>query len=812
MVDVVLALMLILGIGFLGTWVAAKFRVPHSVFLVVFGVAAGMLIRGHAASSGGFVLYLTHSFPELVLYVLLPPLIFESAYHLDYDQLKRELYPLGVLSVVALIVSTLLVGYGLHWIFHLELLPSLVFGALISATDPVAVVALFKEVGAPARLNTLIEGESLLNDGTAIVLYRALLAATAARYVGGNLLLQGGLQFLAVSFGGAAVGLLAGWITSVLLQLTSKFTASQLGVTVISAYLSFIVADHYLGASGVISTLVLGLYLGRRARLELNREAYEGMRYIWEFLSLSANTLVFLAVGLAVDPSLLLGNISVIPLTVGIVYLARAFSVFTTIPAVNALRLARPISLTYQTVLFWGGLRGGLALGLVLLLPEGFPHKQLFVALAIAVVLSTLLINALTTKTALRILKLDRLDQAEENFYEKTLELAQKSAFEPLLSAASSGSLSPTLVEDQRSRAIALLTGDRKPHPGRREDDRDTSRFSVSSLLLNERRHYDLRLQDGILSREAYVELNQLVATRFEAFTQNGLDGLKQFRFELGSVHDNSLLQGLLRKLGRHHSGRLLRRLTVRLEVLLHLKFALEEAVAAPHSAPVDALAGKWLQDVDQELQNFYRAYPHYGTAVQSFFIADTIRARSRKLIQQLFDASIISGAVRAKAENQVRVAHELAASEAGLLMRPTRAYLVGRVPIFKELPKIAIKKIAEFSKIVLLEPGDIVFREGEAGHSFFLVAAGLLEIKHARIASSESLPHLFTGDFFGEMSLLFSQPRLATITAIMTTELLELDQRTFEFILSEYPSLKAGICETAMKRMNELQLGTPRP
>ena len=137
------------------------------------------------------------------MFVLLPPLIFEAAYGLDFDQLRRELLPLTALSIVALVMSTALIGYGLHWVFRLKLLPSLVFGGLISATDPVAVVALFKEVGAPRRLNTLVEGESLLNDGTAIVLFRVLLAAAAAAQLGQGLIVRGALQFIEVALGGA---------------------------------------------------------------------------------------------------------------------------------------------------------------------------------------------------------------------------------------------------------------------------------------------------------------------------------------------------------------------------------------------------------------------------------------------------------------------------------------------------------------------------------------------------------------------------------------------------------------------------------
>ena len=799
MATIVVALMSILAIGFLGTWAASRLRLPHSVFLVILGVAAGMSIRGHAGATGISIGHLTDLFPDLVVFVLLPPLIFEAAYGLDFDQLRRELLPLTALSIVALVMSTALIGYGLHWVFRLELLPSLVFGALISATDPVAVVALFKEVGAPRRLNTLVEGESLLNDGTAIVLFRVLLAATAASQLGQGLIVRGVLQFIEVALGGALVGLGMAGMMSLLLKLTSRSAASQLGVTVVAAYLSFIIADRYLGVSGVISTLVVGLYLGRRARLELNRDALEGMRHVWQFLALSANVVVFVAVGLAADPALIRSNIAVIPTTVGIAYLARALSVFITIPAVNALRLSAPISIAYQVVLFWGGLRGGLALGLVLLLPEGFPHKHLFAVLAIAVVTATLLINALTTKGVLRVLKLDQLEPADRRIYVDALDLAQGAAFEQLSRAADTGSLSRALVEQQRTSAHEALGAAHATGEGSRHDP--DVRFSVSSLLLHERRAYDLRLADGVLSKDAYLELQQLVTRRLDVFHREGLEGLTGFAFGLGGPAPHSgagtfLTRYLLSKIG----GRL-HRLTIRLEVLLHLKLALEDMAPSSPTAPASGLVRQWLVEADRELQTFFRAYPHYGAAVQASFIADAIKARSRTVIEQLFEASIISGVVRAKAERQIAAIHAQGVAGARDLLTPTRAYLVGRVPMFQALPASALQKIADFSTSVGVEPGRVVVREGAEGHSFFLVTAGLLEVQRSGERPEEGHPRLFAGDFFGEMSLLFNQPRNATVIAVMATELLELGQSTFEFILKEYPLVRAQIYQTAQAR-----------
>jgi hypothetical protein len=280
------------------------------------------------------------------------------------------------------------------------------------------------------------------------------------------------------------------------------------------------------------------------------------------------------------------------------------------------------------------------------------------------------------------------------------------------------------------------------------------------------------------------------------------LQGLRHFRLEIDVPREAGRIRELWRKVARRNSpSAILGRLTIHLEVLLHFAFVTEEMLASPLPEGIRPLAEEWSQGARQALQDFYRAYPHYSAAVQSFFIANTIRARSSKAVQQLFDATIISGAVRSKASRKIEAAHRQAEIEAKGLLRPTRAYLVSRVPMFKNLPKLTIKKIAEFSKVVLLEPGSAVFAEGDEGHSFFIVAAGLLEVSHSRLASHEGRPRLFTGDFFGELSLLFDQPRAATVRALMTTELLELDQKTFEFILMEYPSLKKSIYEAAQAR-----------
>ncbi len=408
MSEIVFIVMALLLAGFVATRISFLLRIPHSVFLVVLGVAAGLVLHNHPAISPNLPRLLHKIFPELVFFVLLPPLVFDSSFHLDLGWLKKDLTALATLAIISLLLSTILIGWGLHHVFDLDLIACLTFGALISATDPVAVVALFKEVGAPLRLTTLVEGESLLNDGTAIVLFRTLIAASVAVELSPSVWGWSIVQFFLVAGGAVLVGIVVTVAVVMLLKFASQSSAAQLGITVCAAFLSFILADHFLHVSGVIATMVVGLGVGRHARREFSKASLEGMQHVWDFLGLAANTLVFFTVGLSVDPHLLRISLNYIPLTLLIVYLARAFSIFTVIPVVNRVRKKEPISFAYQVVLFWGGIRGGLALGLVLMLPESFAHRELFIALALSVVFSTLFVNALTTGRVMGLVKLKK--------------------------------------------------------------------------------------------------------------------------------------------------------------------------------------------------------------------------------------------------------------------------------------------------------------------------------------------------------------------------------------------------------------------
>jgi len=803
MVTSVAVLMGLLGLGFLGTRIASALRIPHSVLLVIIGIAAGSIMR---TISGAPVDSLVGQFPDIILYVLLPPLVFESAYNFDFHEFKRDLAPIASLAIIALIVSTILVGLGLSTFLGLPLVPCLVFGALISSTDPVAVVALFKEIGAPKRLTGLVEGESLLNDGTAIVMFRVMLGFMAVPVFNAAAVAAGVLQFVVVAAGGVLVGLAIAAVISLVLRLTASSASAQLGLTVVAAYLSFLVADHVFHVSGVISTMTVGLFLGSRARLTLGKEALQGMGHVWEFMALAANIIVFFGVGLTIDPGALWKGLAFLPATLAIIYVVRFLSVFTVVPAVNATKAAKPVSAAYQAVLSWGGLRGGLAMALVLTLSADFPFKQLFLALAAAIILSTLLVNALTIKPLMHLLKVDRLNPLDEGFYLKTLDLLGQSVFDPLVRAAKGGSISSALVEEKRADFRKGIEESARAigHESTASEEVDLM-FGLYSLLLFEKRYYDEAMENGIISRQAYVRLCRSVMDRKLELEQEGMEGLEKHDF---GAYNRRTFRRSLRRAGERLFGPSMAILSLGLEIPLHRLFAIQDAEEKSSRPEAKALARRWCEVVREEIAEFYAYYPNYGIGLQSAFIADTVRAASTSTIDELTEAAIISGAVSARALQNVASRHSRAAAEARILLKPSVEYLLGRVPLFRKLPPEVLAGIARKARRIVVAQGSEVVREGAGGSSFFLVTAGFVEVVSDALLRQGIRPKLFIGDYFGEMSLVFNRPRTATVVAARASELVEIGQAEFEEILKDFPELRAEIREMAEKRLKELMAG----
>ncbi|MDT0275479.1 cation:proton antiporter [Blastococcus goldschmidtiae] len=368
--------------------VARRVGIPLSVILVVVGfVASAAGLAPQIAQLEG------EAFEQVVIFLFLPLLVFAAALGIDLRAFVRNLGAILALAVPAFLVSAVLVGVTLHWALGTALVVAFLFGALISATDPVAVVAVFREVGVPRRLLTLVEGESLLNDGVAIVLFAVLVDAALGGSVG---VAAGMVEFVVVFGGGAGFGIVLGCAASLALPWLGRLPAVGLSLAV--AYGSFVLADVVLGFSGVMATAAAGMVLAGYAPSRASAEVREMWEQTWEALDYVANALLFLLIGLVIGPSGLLDDLGPIVLAAAVVLVARALAVVPVVWLLERLAHIPRLGWRNEAVLIWGGLRGGVALALALALPEELAERELLVTLTGGVVLATLLLNATTIR------------------------------------------------------------------------------------------------------------------------------------------------------------------------------------------------------------------------------------------------------------------------------------------------------------------------------------------------------------------------------------------------------------------------------
>ena len=273
-------------------------KLPLTIALVLIGALISAL-ASHVPMLG--LLADFHLTPELVLFVFLPTLIYESANNLDARQLQSNLLPVLTLAVPGLLISTAIIG-GIFYLFSgFSLIICLLLGAILSATDPVAVIALFKQLGVPERLTVLVEGESLFNDATSLVLATLLVGIALSGEFGGLTVVSGFGDFLRVFFGGVLVGWLLAMAVCQLLGSIDAQAPIEISLTTVLAYGAFLVAEHSLHVSGIMAVVAAGLTMGSygRSKVSPGTEAY--LHDFWDYSAWLANALIFLLVGMQVD-------------------------------------------------------------------------------------------------------------------------------------------------------------------------------------------------------------------------------------------------------------------------------------------------------------------------------------------------------------------------------------------------------------------------------------------------------------------------------------------------------------------------------
>ena len=376
----------------LGVALVTKYtKRPYTIALVIWGLILGLL----------HLIEPVHLSKDLVLTLFLPPLLFEGALHIRARVLRRRAGPVLGLALGGTLLTVAVIGAAAHWLLGFDWLTGLLLGAIIAPTDPVSVLATFRAAGVDRDLATIVESESLFNDGIAVVLYVALLNA-----LGGAPFdpLRGLGSFALVVGGGLALGVGLGMLAARLLERLEDHLV-QVMLTLVLVYGTYLLAEH-LHLSGVIAVGVAGLAVGNQGLRSLPEASQERVGLFWEVVAFLVNSVVFLLIGFELRPDQLAGDLLAAGLIFGVLMLTRAAIVY----GLGALAHWRQGNLPWRWrhVMLWGGLRGAVPVALALGLPPGLVGRDTLVALIFGVVLISLLGQGLSMPLLLRKLGLSR--------------------------------------------------------------------------------------------------------------------------------------------------------------------------------------------------------------------------------------------------------------------------------------------------------------------------------------------------------------------------------------------------------------------
>jgi len=416
-------------------------QIPYTLLLVIVGLGLAFVdIR------------LVNLSPELILEIFLPPLLFEAAWNVRWRNLKENLIPITLLAIAGVVISVVGIGFTLSYFTTLSLPIALLVGASLAATDPVSVIALFRELGVGERLTVLMEGESLFNDGVAVVGFSLLMGIPLGlqEFSLANTL----IQFVTFTGVGIGVGGLIGFGISYLTQRFDLPLVEQ-SLTLLSAYGTYLVTEE-LGGSGVIGVVTVGLILGNfGSRIGMNPRTRLLVSEFWEFIAFFVNSIVFLLIGDQIDILGLIDKWELIIISILAMVIIRFASIFG-LSAISNLISQKNISWQEKIVLWWGGLRGSVSVALALSVPVMLEGRQDIIEAVFGVVLFTLLFQGLTMQTVIEKLGLIG-DRAQRRAYSELI--ARRSALQRVLDYLDRVKSSPNIDEEFKDYQRGLVQG-----------------------------------------------------------------------------------------------------------------------------------------------------------------------------------------------------------------------------------------------------------------------------------------------------------------------------------------------------------------
>src|SRR5215472_5021091 len=798
---------------------AERLHLPYTVLLAVVGVAIG------AVSS--FLLYtpLTDVFDDIVrpvvdlpfnasifLVVFLPILVFHASLTLDLREIAPDWAPILTLAIVAVFAAAAAIGFSLFLAAGVPLLAALLLGAIVATTDPAAVVAILRELGAPARLTRLLEGESLLNDAAAIVLF-TVLVRVVTRGAQPDFAV-GMARFAGAFLGGIVLGAAGGRLFGAILPFLGGSRLAEVTLSLALPYIVYLLAEQLFHVSGVVAVVSAGLTAGAVGRVRLAPDNWRYLERVWEQTGFWASSLIFVSASTLV-PKLLMGvhleDSWLLLVAVASALVSRMAVLFGLLPLLSAAHLSQQVSGAYKLAIAWGGLRGAVTLALALAVTENSqldPAVRSAVAvLATGFVLFTLLVNGLTLRPVIRLLQLDRLSPLNLALRNKVLALSLTDVRDAVNETASHYAIPPATAHaamgplDRRIDELAS-------QPGLEQaiSDRDRIRIGLVALANRERRIILDHHAQRTVSSAAIERLLRNTNLILDAARVEGRIGYNRAARALLEFSRGLWIANLLHRVLRL-ARPLQREISVRFESLLIRRLALEE-LSRFVGTRLEAMLGERVAELLGEviaarsdattraLEALRLQYPDYAEALEERFLR---QSGSRLLLSRyydLYEEGLIGKEVFEDLERQHEAARLVMGELPPLDLGLRAEELVGQFEMFAGLGAAERKALARLFRSRLLVPEEVVIRKGERGNAMFMISSGAVEV----VLPNDRV-RLGSGDFFGEMALLSGRRRQADVVALGFCRVLVLSAADFQRFLRDYPRAKAEIDRIADER-----------
>lgn len=801
---------------------AARLKLPLPVLLAAIGVAIGGFAplfaalgwSGPADAAARILTRLPVS-PDALLYVFLPLLVFEAGIATDLRRMIEDAAPILLLAVVATLVASGVVGLALWPLAGVPFLVCLLLGATVATTDPVAVIAIFRDLGAPGRLRRLVEGEALLNDAAAIALFVVVLDIIGhtrepdfAR----------GLEEFALSFvGGGVFGLAAGRILLLAIPWLRDDRLAEATLTVALAYVVYIAADRLLDVSGVVAVLGAGLAVSGVGRSRISPYNWSFLADLWEQIAFWSRSLIFILAAILV-PRLLHGlglrDLALLAVLIAAALAARMLVLFLMMPPLEFFRLSQPISAAYKLAMAWGGLRGALTLVLALAATQNpvlDPQSQRFVGiLATGFVLFTLFVNGTTLRQVIGLLGLDRLSPRNQVLRDRVLALAYAEVEESIRETAQRHAFPDAAVEEVVAPYQEWIAAANARDAEERLSERDRLGIALVALANQER----VLIFEGRAHRIASPATVQILLRNADALVEGArAEGRVGYRRAaeraLQFPPAFRFAYFLYRRLGVVRF--LADRLADRVELLLAMRLLMDR-LAELREERLSSMFGARIGEIVREIVErrregvgvafdaLRRQYPDYVAALETRFLRQSALRQEMGRYQALFEEGLIPQELYDNLRRSVggaQAAEPRPRFDIGL----DTHRLIERLDMLAALDEAQITRIARMLRPRFTVPGERILRRGDRGEAVYFIASGAVEV----VRDARRI-RLGSGEFFGEMALLSGRPRQADVVALTYCRLLELRRADFERFRADNPEARAQIDRVVAARlkMNE--------